>query len=101
MTVERSLLELTGKLGLLIRQRLWLQVLIGMFAGVCVGVLIGPTTGLVDPYVAVLVGEVFTTEEIGSIGFLKWLHENSENIPATQRTVHISGWTSSASTELN
>ena len=56
MTVERSLLELTGKLGLLIRQRLWLQVLIGMFAGICIGVLIGPTAGLVDPYVAVLVG---------------------------------------------
>lgn len=56
MTVERSLVHLTGKLRVLVRQRLWLQVLIGMFAGVCVGVLIGPTAGLVKPYAAVLIG---------------------------------------------
>jgi Na+/H+-dicarboxylate symporter len=56
MNVERSLINLTGKLGVLIRQRLWLQVLIAMFAGVAVGVLIGPTAGLVEPYAAVLIG---------------------------------------------
>ncbi|MDX1402272.1 MAG: cation:dicarboxylase symporter family transporter, partial [Kiloniellales bacterium] len=56
MNSERSLVQLTGKLGVLIRQRLWLQVLIGMFAGVCIGILIGPTAGMLDPYVAVLIG---------------------------------------------
>ncbi len=56
MEVERSLVLLTGKLRVLIRQRLWLQVLIGMFAGIGLGVLIGPTTGLVDPYAALLIG---------------------------------------------
>ena len=38
MTVERSLVLLTGKLRVLIQQRLWLQVLIGMFAGIGVGI---------------------------------------------------------------
>ena len=101
MTIDRSLVQLTGKLKVLIQQRLWLQVLIGMlavfliggltglylgaavfdiyahdtyfvvahfhlvmgasaffgmFAGICIGVLIGPSTGLIDPYVAVLIG---------------------------------------------
>ena len=56
MNTERSLVLQTGKLRGLIQQRLWLQVLIGMFAGVGVGILIGPTTNLVEPYVAVLIG---------------------------------------------
>ncbi len=56
MTVDRSLLHLTGKLRVLIQQRLWLQVLIGMFMGVGVGVLIGPTAGLVGSHEAVLIG---------------------------------------------
>lgn len=56
MAIERSLVLLTGRLRVLIRQRLWLQVLIGMFAGVGVGIAIGPTAGLVDPHAAVLVG---------------------------------------------
>jgi Na+/H+-dicarboxylate symporter len=56
MTVERSLINLTGKLRVLIYQRLWLQVLIGMFAGVGVGLLIGPTAGFVEPYAALLIG---------------------------------------------
>ncbi len=56
MNAERSLLNLTGKLRLLIRQRLWLQVLIGMLAGIGAGVLIGPTADLVEPGLAVLIG---------------------------------------------
>jgi Na+/H+-dicarboxylate symporter len=56
MIVERSLIHLTGKLRLLIRQRLWLQVLMGMFGGIGVGVLIGPTAGLLAPYEALLIG---------------------------------------------
>jgi len=34
MFVDRSLIRLTGKLRVLIHQRLWLQVLIGMIVGV-------------------------------------------------------------------
>jgi len=56
MVVERSLIRLTDRLRALIRQRLWLQVLIGMFAGIAIGVLIGPTAGLLEPYAAVLIG---------------------------------------------
>ena len=56
MIIERSLLNLGGKLRVLISQRLWLQVLIGMFAGIGVGLMIGPTAGLVDPYLGVLIG---------------------------------------------
>ncbi len=56
MTIERSLLNLTGKLGVLVSQRLWLQVLIGMFAGVGVGYCIGPTAGLVAPHTGLLIG---------------------------------------------
>ncbi len=56
MPFERSLVHLGGKIGVLDRQRLWLQVLIAMFAGVVLGILLGPTMGLVDPYTAVLIG---------------------------------------------
>lgn len=56
MTVERSLINLTGKLRVLIYQRLWLQVLIGMFAGVGAGLLIGPTAGLVEPHAGLIIG---------------------------------------------
>jgi len=56
MMQERSLPTLTGRLSVLIRQRLWLQVLIGLFLGVAVGVAIGPTSGLVDRSTALLIG---------------------------------------------
>lgn len=56
MAVERSLVNLRGSLLGLVRQRLWLQVLIGMALGVLLGVLIGPTVGLLSPETAVLVG---------------------------------------------
>nr|TFG55320.1 MAG: dicarboxylate/amino acid:cation symporter [Hyphomicrobiales bacterium] len=56
MTEKRSLPKLAGKLTALIRTRLWLQVIVGMFAGIGVGVLLGPTIGLVEPYTAVLIG---------------------------------------------
>ncbi|MDX1698928.1 MAG: dicarboxylate/amino acid:cation symporter, partial [Thiohalobacterales bacterium] len=36
----------------LVRGRLWLQVVIGMLAGITTGILIGPTTGWVDPVTA-------------------------------------------------
>ena len=56
MTVERSLPLLRGTIVGLIRQRLWLQVLIGMALGILLGILIGPTGGLLGPRAAVLVG---------------------------------------------
>jgi Na+/H+-dicarboxylate symporter len=56
MNAERSLILLTDRLGVLIRQRLWFQVLVGMFAGVAVGVAIGPSVGWVVPDTGVLIG---------------------------------------------
>ena len=52
----RSLPGLRKYLFTLIRQRLWLQVLIGMALGVGFGVLIGPTSGLLAADLATLVG---------------------------------------------
>ena len=45
----QSLKHLSEHLQSLVRGRLWLKVLIGMVLGVGVGVLIGPSTGWVDP----------------------------------------------------
>jgi Na+/H+-dicarboxylate symporter len=56
MTEERSLPHLTGRLRTLIRKQLWLQVIIGMLAGIGFGVLLGPTLNLVNPYTAVVIG---------------------------------------------
>lgn len=53
---RRSLPQLTAHLGTLIRQRLWLQVLVGMATGVAVGILIGPTSGYISPEVSALAG---------------------------------------------
>jgi len=40
----------------LVKGRLWLKVLIGMFLGIAVGILLGPTTGWVDPDNATAIG---------------------------------------------
>lgn len=56
MRNERSLILLTDRLGVLIRQRLWFQVLVGMLAGIGVGVAIGPSVGWTSPETAVLIG---------------------------------------------
>jgi len=40
----------------LVAGRLWLKVLIGMFSGLAVGILLGPSTGLVPSNIGVLVG---------------------------------------------
>ncbi len=47
---------LSRRLGVLIRTRLWLQVLIGIFAGAGLGVLLGPDLGLVGRAAADLLG---------------------------------------------
>lgn len=52
----RSLGHLSDYLSGLVHGRLWLQVLIGMGAGLLVGVLLGPSVGLVDPVTGVSVG---------------------------------------------
>jgi Na+/H+-dicarboxylate symporter len=52
----RSLPGLRRHLFRLIRQRLWLQVLIGMALGVGFGMAAGPTAGLLSPDTALLVG---------------------------------------------
>ncbi|MEQ9491070.1 MAG: dicarboxylate/amino acid:cation symporter [Alphaproteobacteria bacterium] len=52
----RTLPKLTRHLVGLIRQKLWLQVVIGMFAGVGFGVLVGPTAGYVQAETSALIG---------------------------------------------
>ena len=48
--------QLSHQLQGLIRGRLWLQVIIGMFSGILVGIILGPTVGLVSPTNASIVG---------------------------------------------
>ncbi len=52
----RSLKHLSHHLASLVEERLWLKVLIGMFAGLLVGVLLGPSTGLVEARTGVMIG---------------------------------------------
>lgn len=52
----RSLVHLSDYLSTLVQGRLWLQVLIGMGLGLMVGVVLGPSVGLVEPSLGVTVG---------------------------------------------
>lgn len=52
----RSLKHLSHYLASLVEGRLWLKVLIGMFAGLLVGTLLGPSAGLVEPRTGMLAG---------------------------------------------
>ncbi len=52
----RSLGHLSDYLTGLVHGRLWLQVIIGMAAGLLVGVVLGPSVGLIDPATGVSVG---------------------------------------------
>jgi Na+/H+-dicarboxylate symporter len=52
----RSLIKLGDELNSLLRTRLWLQVIVAMALGIGTGILIGPTTGLVSPRLALLIG---------------------------------------------
>ena len=56
IAVERSLIRLRPRLLGLERQRLWLQVIVGMLLGIAFGILLGPTVGLVSAEWAVLIG---------------------------------------------
>ena len=56
MALPRSLPKQVSQLNPARRQRLWLQVLIGMGLGVVVGVLLGPGVGLLDARSSLLIG---------------------------------------------
>lgn len=53
----RNLKYLAGHLQVLVRQKLWLQIIIGMILGFAVGTVFGPTIGLVDKQTAHTIGE--------------------------------------------
>lgn len=55
MTLQRSLVNLSDHLASLLRERLWLQVLVAMLLGIISGILIGPTTEIVPQRVALLI----------------------------------------------
>lgn len=55
----RSLKYLTGQLQMLVRGRLWLQVLIGMVLGIGVGIAMGPSVGWIDQRTARVVTDWF------------------------------------------
>ena len=52
----RQLRQLNTYLVGLVKGRLWLKVLIGMFLGLLVGTLLGPSVGLVEPDIGTLIG---------------------------------------------
>jgi Na+/H+-dicarboxylate symporter len=56
MKNNRTFMNLSHQLQGLIRGHLWLQVIIGMFGGILVGILLGPTVGLVSQKTASVVG---------------------------------------------
>jgi Na+/H+-dicarboxylate symporter len=53
--LSRSLINLSDQLSSLLRERLWLQVLMGMILGVATGILIGPTVDLVPERMSLLI----------------------------------------------
>jgi len=55
MTLPRSLINFSDQLGSLLRERLWLQVVIGMLLGIASGVVLGPTTGMVPERTALVI----------------------------------------------
>ena len=52
----RPLRHLSVYLSGLVQGRLWLKVLVGMFLGLVVGTLLGPSVGLVEPATGTLIG---------------------------------------------
>ncbi|TQV85173.1 dicarboxylate/amino acid:cation symporter [Exilibacterium tricleocarpae] len=55
-TLSNPLIELTDQLQRLIRGKLWLQVLIGLAAGIITGVVLGPDIGWIPPDTAAVIG---------------------------------------------
>jgi len=56
LNIDNPLNYLSGHLTRLVKGRLWLKVLIGMFLGIAVGMLIGPTTGWFGTKTATTIG---------------------------------------------
>lgn len=53
----RSIKHMSHKLHGLVKGRLWLKVLLGLFFGVFTGFLLGPTVGVVEPQTSAIIGE--------------------------------------------
>ncbi len=54
---SQFLKSLSGHLDTLVRNRLWLQVIIGLVAGIAVGGVLGPDLGMVSPQTASLISD--------------------------------------------
>ncbi len=52
----RSLKHLSGHLDVLVKAKLWVQIMIGMAAGIGVGLVLGPSVGLVEASTAKVIG---------------------------------------------
>lgn len=57
MIHPRSLKHLSHHLFSLVRDRLWLKILLGMFLGIIVGLLLGPSAGYVNRDISYTIGE--------------------------------------------
>lgn len=55
MTISRSLINFSDQLSGLMREKLWLQVLLAMILGIVCGILLGPASGLVPERISVVI----------------------------------------------
>lgn len=69
----RSLKHLNTQLQSLVRDRLWLKILIGMLLGIITGLLLGPSTGLVDPRTGSAIGEWLSLPGYIFLGLLQMI----------------------------
>ena len=53
----RSLKYMADYLHALVKGRLWLQVLVGMFAGIAIGIMLGPSVGWIKPATASVISD--------------------------------------------
>jgi Na+/H+-dicarboxylate symporter len=51
--------ELNSRIKLLIKRKLWVQILVALFAGIAVGILLNPSQGLLSEPTSLIVGEWF------------------------------------------
>jgi len=55
MAISRSLINFSNQLSGLMREKLWLQVLVAMILGIISGILLGPAAGLVPGHISVVI----------------------------------------------
>jgi len=55
MAISRSLINFSNQLSGLMREKLWLQVLVAMILGIIFGILLGPAAGLVPEHISVVI----------------------------------------------